>query len=944
MVDEAIADDELPPEDPEAAMAWLERLAARQGAPPEELPSIPATSDEELPIIPDALAWEQPVASQPEADGESEITVVETAEAVVVADLFGDEEWAEFSFTDVPEDPEEAMAWLETLAARQGAPLDELPSVLADAPATDFNDAADGPTILTDDLQTAVPLELDDSDDDSDDDIFLADFNREAELLALLADEPDEPEETEMPAEAVAIGHEWEELDLAMADLATPETAPTDDNALTSVPDELDAAMAWLEKLAARQGAPMEELPSLTSDDFPPGETVLVDDILPREEEAPAADEPITAVADLPDSSASAVILDELEDAMQWLDSLVETESTDTFATEPDLDLADALAATAAASWEPADLTAVEFTVEETPAPALPDDLAAELDWLETTLGLTAGETAVPPADLDETDISNEELQTALEQLTLLAQTSLSPHVSPTATSDILSEYPESMEAEHFEPEAPEPEIAPPDEVMPEIVMPDLVQAEADWSSIPDDPEEAMAWLERLAARQGASLDELPSLKDADEATLNQLTAVSLTLDAWPEEPESEAALPPATADTAVAELDMPENIDDALAWLERLAARQGASLDELPSITDTVEEFATPAWITADQAAAQAEAVEVEMRDEVTIGGEIVVEPAEAALAAAVPDETAELDSIEDAMAWLEKLAARQGASLDELPSVNEALTETDDLELPNWIAAQMMDSGSKQEHELAETDLDDADLFATDEESTEWVENFISGKTGPIPSDPAKATGPLDDMQFDLVEIDDSLPDWLLAEEDAAEARVTRHTDWLDALPEPDLEGWLAAEEAATLSGPVAAEPEPRPKDTGGLGATGRSTRRGTGPLKSPPVAETPEIEDELFLPDFELGLSSVHLNEEQLRGAREAMRQGNFNEAIQEYGGLVEVGEGLNTLIADLEMAANRHTDQPLIQRMLGDAYMRNGQLQKALDTYRHALDLM
>ncbi|MGB4871723.1 MAG: tetratricopeptide repeat protein, partial [Candidatus Promineifilaceae bacterium] len=59
---------------------------------------------------------------------------------------------------------------------------------------------------------------------------------------------------------------------------------------------------------------------------------------------------------------------------------------------------------------------------------------------------------------------------------------------------------------------------------------------------------------------------------------------------------------------------------------------------------------------------------------------------------------------------------------------------------------------------------------------------------------------------------------------------------------------------------------------------------------------------------------------------------------------YAGLVEVGEGLNTLIADLEAAAGRHKEKPLVRRMLGDAYMRNGQLQKALETYRQALDQM
>ncbi|MCZ7672052.1 MAG: hypothetical protein M5U34_35460 [Chloroflexi bacterium] len=45
-------------------------------------------------------------------------------EETPVAEFEAGAEADEFSF-DVPEDPDEAMAWLERLAARQGAPLDE---------------------------------------------------------------------------------------------------------------------------------------------------------------------------------------------------------------------------------------------------------------------------------------------------------------------------------------------------------------------------------------------------------------------------------------------------------------------------------------------------------------------------------------------------------------------------------------------------------------------------------------------------------------------------------------------------------------------------------------------------------------------------------------------------------------------------------------------------
>ena len=79
------------PEDADEAMAWLEQLATRQGAPLEELtmPEVPA--DIELPHVGDA------------AD--------------------------EVTFDTIPEDPDEAVAWLEQLSAQQGAPDEEIATV-----------------------------------------------------------------------------------------------------------------------------------------------------------------------------------------------------------------------------------------------------------------------------------------------------------------------------------------------------------------------------------------------------------------------------------------------------------------------------------------------------------------------------------------------------------------------------------------------------------------------------------------------------------------------------------------------------------------------------------------------------------------------------------------------------------------------------------------------
>ena len=62
----------------------------------------------------------------------------------------------------------------------------------------------------------------------------------------------------------------------------------------------------------------------------------------------------------------------------------------------------------------------------------------------------------------------------------------------------------------------------------------------------------------------------------------------------------------------------------------------------------------------------------------------------------------------------------------------------------------------------------------------------------------------------------------------------------------------------------------------------------------------------------------------------------------EGLVVYSALVEKGESLPFLIHDLETFYEDRGPEPSLQRVLGDAYARNGQLQKALKVYREALD--
>ncbi len=955
---------EFPPDDPEAAMAWLEQLAARQGAPLDELPSI--TTDAPTPdmVVDDLDTLEMEI---PDLD---ELEQAEAIEESLEPDLFaatliGAEMVGETAVDDddlslaVPDDPDEAMAWLERLAARQGAPLDELPSITAEPAEEASWEAA-----------------LDSLTDDAD---ALADWDeewlQEATILAVPADEiaalepvdevPDDPEEAmawlerlaarqgapldELPSITAEPAEEasWEAaLDSltdddadALADWdeewlqeATILAASADEIAalepVDEVPDDPEEAMAWLERLAARQGAPLDELPSIerpsaleTDADF----DTEMDLFLGTEMAAPAhqddaADLDWDALAGEFTGEPAPGAADELDEAMAWLADLAVDD-------EPE-------------EIEPTAPGRVELLPVVSPA------LLAELIWLEEEVSLESDGRLLADADLDEREISDDELAEALAQLDMLAVLPAAEVGAPDVLEEEFSQDDDDwgVDLGTLFAEVEAQDDAALEEFAAAEMVDELIAAEETASlddtfleTIPDDPDEAMAWLERLAARQGAPLDELPSLADADEATWAELTAVS------PREDMLTASLE--TPEPVEADLSVPDNIDDAMAWLEQLAARQGAPLDELPTVTGEVGDLKTPDWIAAEQTAGEAEAqlfaseAEVDDRLRAAVEGEALDEVTAEETAVLAADDEAAPDNIDDAMAWLERLAARQGASLDELPSVDEASLADDDLGMPDWIVAAQV--AAEQESPVAAPPREAAVESDLAQASDEWDDIFQADESTAV-KDFESTFAAFDEQDLDLDEVDESLPDWLTTEGEEKSVRVGGHTDWLGSLPEPDLDGWLEAEEQATIAGVPEIEPPVAHPPTGKTGPL--SIKRKTGPLPELPVLDEPDFDDDLLMPDLDLGISALELDQGRLASARDALNAGQFDQAINEYAGLVEVGEGLNTLIADLEAAAGRHKEKPLVRRMLGDAYMRNGQLQKALETYRQALDQM
>ena len=136
----------------------------------------------------------------------------------------------------------------------------------------------------------------------------------------------------------------------------------------------------------------------------------------------------------------------------------------------------------------------------------------------------------------------------------------------------------------------------------------------------------------------------------------------------------------------------------------------------------------------------------------------------------------------------------------------------------------------------------------------------------------------------------------------EAASESAETALPDWLKTLSEE--ESTPPPETAATVTRPAPKPQRPRPPR----------------PPKSK-SAEAPEA---------------------ALAAARENLETSDFGKAAGAYAEVIKSGVMLEEVIADLEAANENHPNTPEILRTLGDAYVRDNQLQRALDIYKQALE--
>jgi tetratricopeptide (TPR) repeat protein len=488
--------------------------------------------------------------------------------------------------------------------------------------------------------------------------------------------------------------------------------------------------------------------------------------------------------------------------------------------------------------------------------------------------------------------------------------------------------------------------------------------------------DDSFAWLESLAAKQGASEGLLIKPEDRLEQEPDWVKqAKSLTGELGSSAVESTPQETPARTTGKLEELGKSEQErDDSFSWLESLAAKQGASegllikpedrLDAMPDWVNQVKEIGESQPAAQEPAAMdtgtwlksldEEESKSVPSSDETGIWLKGLEEPP--SKPEPVHDDTATwLKSLDDSSAKPEPVVESSNdetamwlKNLDE-PEAASVAADSQASDLPDWMQSI---EDEKKESEAGNVFGAESDVPAkarTDDQREGRSEAEVSSELQgsfdqPVArGTPKTDTGSLPSWLRGLDKEEkqtpqDDLPAWLrdgtgelVAEPTKIEP--TRSDDWqpMETQVEP-----LAVEEKPVerLEQKPEEKPQPAPKPV---------ARKAVEPRKSEPRPATPVSTYQE--PVTRKGTGMLTQTVDMVLGqARNELNRSNIPGALETYAKLIKKGRYLDEVIFDLREALYRYPVEVSIWQSLGDAYMRANRLQDALDSYTKAEELL
>jgi hypothetical protein len=444
-----------------------------------------------------------------------------------------------------------------------------------------------------------------------------------------------------------------------------------------------------------------------------------------------------------------------------------------------------------------------------------------------------------------------------------------------------------------------------------------------------------------------------------------------------------------------------PLNIeDDAMGWLESLAAKQGAKPEEL--LTNPLDRSAEmPDWLRHPDEpvvespspidhetprsphetlpleplglyAKAAESTPMTPQDEPVSAME-EVPPSEEKLEMAAPEAIPPAAQEEDQLAWLEELSGSEetktedetvGSKPAQEPAIDWTKVEADE--------HPVVSTPEETIPSTPESIADESDITITSWLNKQDVEEAIGKKTSELPGD-VQAAAPAEELPDWLKDIEkpaapvesskpaEDLPEWL---------RQPATLDKVESGPEPAMPSWV--DENIPVDGqavptvpeewvPAEAKPEELPEP---MAHPESKQAVELPPVSEPfpasesvPLAEpTAPVEPASFVkraavtpPTLkQTGMLSLvpaqDKDAELLSNAQAVLDQNSLNESMKLYSKLVRKGRLLDEVIHDLREAIYRYPVDVIIWQTLGDAYMRANRLQDALDAYTKAEELL
>ncbi|MFH2102959.1 MAG: tetratricopeptide repeat protein [Chloroflexota bacterium] len=443
---------------------------------------------------------------------------------------------------------------------------------------------------------------------------------------------------------------------------------------------------------------------------------------------------------------------------------------------------------------------------------------------------------------------------------------------------------------------------------------------------------------------------------------------------------------------------------DAALAWLEGLAAKQGARPEELLTKPED-RPVEPPSWGDS----LNADPVSVDSKPEIEVLP-VAVDPIDALEESYLaPEDQSGLEfpvespinqketgevkplSIEnDTLAWLESLATRQSAKPEELLKLQRLVDSASDKPHPDEPTAERSEPKNADDITITSwlKSLDDEDIPKEGPDLSVHTEDEL------IPSDDLpdwlknlEAPPPTMDAQV----VGDSRPGWDEGAQDLVEQVKSSEPQGFATADQPEVSS------LETPAGIHTGDDYTKPPSVTPLSISSELPEMELGFDESASATETTPTSPEEWIPAvgaIEVSHETAILSEEELSSARseemaqagtsldaqlptehpvspepagmppaglstvpsedkdagvliqgqQALHMGKLDFAMGEYTKLIKKGRLLDEVIHDLREATYRHPVDIIVWQTLGDAYMRANRLQDALDSFNKAEELL